>query len=51
MFETSLSLCNAVWVYCGDQEKCGSQYQQCWLKHLVRSSCGVRQNPMPSASV
>eukprot|EP00198_Chlamydomonas_reinhardtii_P000268 XP_001689603.1 predicted protein [Chlamydomonas reinhardtii] len=26
--------CN-VWVYCGDEAKCGSQHQQCWLKHLV----------------
>eukprot|EP00884_Botryococcus_braunii_P021975 jgi/Botrbrau1/8461/Bobra.0237s0078.1 len=25
--------CN-VWVWCGDKEKCGDQYQDCWLKHL-----------------
>ncbi|GIL43843.1 hypothetical protein Vafri_1440 [Volvox africanus] len=25
--------CN-VWVFCGDQQRCGAQYQQCWLKHL-----------------
>ncbi len=27
----------AVWVYCGDQDKCGGQYMDCWLKHLVSS--------------
>ena len=25
--------CN-VWVYCPDEKACGSQYQECWLKHL-----------------
>jgi hydroxyproline O-arabinosyltransferase len=24
----------AVWVWCGDKEKCGPAYKQCWLKHL-----------------
>jgi hypothetical protein len=32
----------AVWVYCGDKQACGSQYKQCWLKHLV--SC-AREEP------
>lgn len=25
----------AVWVYCGDQDKCAGVYKQCWLKHLA----------------
>jgi hypothetical protein len=25
----------AVWVWCGDEAKCGKQYQECWLKHVV----------------
>jgi hypothetical protein len=25
----------AVFVFCGDQEKCKGEYKQCWLKHLV----------------
>ena len=29
--------CAAVWVYCGDKEKCLGSYKECWLKHLVRS--------------
>ena len=28
-------VCAAVWVYCGDKDNCGAQYQDCWLKHLV----------------
>ena len=28
--------CAAVWVYCGDKEKCLGSYKECWLKHLVR---------------
>ncbi|KAJ7297754.1 hypothetical protein O6H91_Y038100 [Diphasiastrum complanatum] len=24
-------LCNS-WVYCGDQQRCGDKYRQCWLK-------------------
>ncbi|KAG2501810.1 hypothetical protein HYH03_000310 [Edaphochlamys debaryana] len=38
--------CN-VWVFCGDEQKCGSQYQQCWLKHLVHpeASKPARQGP------
>ena len=28
--------CDAVWVYCGDKEKCLGSYKECWLKHLVR---------------
>ncbi len=27
--------CAAVWVYCGDKEKCKGSYKECWLKHLV----------------
>ena len=27
--------CSAVWVYCGDKEKCLGSYKECWLKHLV----------------
>lgn len=34
---------HAVWVYCGDAEKCGAQYSECWLKHLVSSE----QRPLP----
>jgi len=26
--------CN-VWVYCGDEDLCGKQHRECWLKHLV----------------
>eukprot|EP00884_Botryococcus_braunii_P021976 jgi/Botrbrau1/8462/Bobra.0237s0079.1 len=25
--------CN-VWVWCGDKERCGTQFRDCWLKHL-----------------
>ena len=25
-------------MYCGDKGRCGSQYQDCWLKHLVSIS-------------
>jgi hydroxyproline O-arabinosyltransferase len=24
-----------VWVYCGDKDACGTQHQECWLKHLA----------------
>ena len=33
----------AVWVYCGDKGRCGSQYQDCWLKHLV----GISETSIP----
>ncbi|GLC43320.1 hypothetical protein PLESTM_001458300 [Pleodorina starrii] len=38
--------CN-VWVFCGDEKNCGSQYQQCWLKHLPHpeASKPARQGP------
>ncbi|KXZ44208.1 hypothetical protein GPECTOR_71g569 [Gonium pectorale] len=38
--------CN-VWVFCGDENKCGGQYQQCWLKHLAHpeASKPARQGP------
>lgn len=38
--------CN-VWVFCGDKDKCRSQYQECWLKHLVHpeASKPARQGP------
>ncbi|PNH00365.1 hypothetical protein TSOC_013819 [Tetrabaena socialis] len=41
--------CN-VWVYCGIEDKCGSQFQQCWLKHLVHpeASKPARQGPNTS---
>lgn len=26
----------AVWDWCGDKAGCGKQYQECWLKYLVR---------------
>lgn len=32
--------CN-VWVYCGDKGRCGSQYQDCWLKHLAHPGAVV----------
>ncbi|GMH33444.1 hypothetical protein BSKO_01278 [Bryopsis sp. KO-2023] len=28
--------CN-LWVYCGDEEACGSQYKDCWIKHLLHA--------------
>ncbi len=30
----TLMVC-VVWVWCGDKAGCGSQYRECWLKHLV----------------
>ena len=33
-----------VWVWCGDKAGCGSQYRECWLKHLVRGACLNRPN-------
>ena len=27
--------CLAVWVWCGDEERCLGSYNECWLKHLV----------------
>ncbi|KAL0032623.1 hypothetical protein WJX77_011236 [Trebouxia sp. C0004] len=32
---TSEDLSCNVWVYCGDKDKCGNQYMDCWLKHLA----------------
>ncbi|GIL53459.1 hypothetical protein Vafri_9054 [Volvox africanus] len=37
--------CN-VWVYCGDAERCGSHYQECWLKHLAK----LPPPPQPGAN-
>jgi hydroxyproline O-arabinosyltransferase len=25
---------HAVWVWCGDKQRCGDDYKHCWLKHL-----------------
>jgi len=35
-----------VWVWCGDKEKCGKQFQECWLKHLLHpGGSSPRQGP------
>jgi hypothetical protein len=31
----------AVWVYCGDKDKCGEHYQECWLKYLVGAAAAA----------
>lgn len=36
MWTDPLLLC-AVWVWCGDKERCKGSYRDCWLKHLVRT--------------
>ena len=41
-----LCIC-AVWVWCGDEHECKEQYQDCWLKHLVRSAFQLRQRSVP----
>ncbi len=38
---TRRSSAAAVWVFCGDKEACSSQYQDCWIKHLVSAGLEI----------
>ncbi|KXZ55434.1 hypothetical protein GPECTOR_3g84 [Gonium pectorale] len=41
--------CNT-WVYCGDKERCGPRFQDCWLKHQEPSALPPADAPRPQGA-